>query len=240
MNRTVKLNLVTLVTRLSSQGPGHKDLSSLGSHGQHRNLWPLATRPGDCSLTRGSPAKNIFAYVPLSFLSGWESWSLSNFCFALVVKVFRHDCRNLNPHFYSASGRFAQITRISDSRESRDSRESCESIRANYATKYTTIAQLNVLCGLEQGSWELLLVCGPFSVGFSILSNRKSLGQRPVDPCLSSWVSQEHPAVAPRIFWILCVFFGTKMPGNRAISPHFLTKLHSAPGEKGKIPLEKI
>ena len=42
---------------------------------------------------------------------------------------------NLNPCFYSASGRFARITRISDSRESPDSRESCESIRANHATK---------------------------------------------------------------------------------------------------------
>ena len=33
------------------------------------------------------------------------------------------------------SGRFARITRISDSLESPDSRESCESIRANHATK---------------------------------------------------------------------------------------------------------
>ena len=41
----------------------------------------------------------------------------------------------LKPYFYSASGRFARITRISDSRESPDSRESCESIRANHATK---------------------------------------------------------------------------------------------------------
>ena len=37
--------------------------------------------------------------------------------------------------FYSASGRFARITRISDSRESPDSRDSRESIRANHATK---------------------------------------------------------------------------------------------------------
>ena len=41
----------------------------------------------------------------------------------------------LKPYFYSSSGRFARITRISDSRESPDSRESCESIRANHATK---------------------------------------------------------------------------------------------------------
>ena len=39
------------------------------------------------------------------------------------------------PYFYSVSGRFARITRISDSRESPDSHESCESIRANHATK---------------------------------------------------------------------------------------------------------
>ena len=39
------------------------------------------------------------------------------------------------PYFYSASGRFARITRISNSHESPDSRESCESIRANHATK---------------------------------------------------------------------------------------------------------
>ena len=37
------------------------------------------------------------------------------------------------------SGRFAQITRLSDSRESPDSRESCESIRANHATKHQTV-----------------------------------------------------------------------------------------------------
>ena len=39
------------------------------------------------------------------------------------------------PVFIAPSGRFARITRISDSRESPDSRESCESIRANHATK---------------------------------------------------------------------------------------------------------
>ena len=39
----------------------------------------------------------------------------------------------LKPYFDSASGRFARITRISDSRESPDSRQS---IRAIFATKY--------------------------------------------------------------------------------------------------------
>ena len=48
---------------------------------------------------------------------------------------FARIIRNFNPYFYSASGRFARITRISDSRESPASRESCKSIRANHATK---------------------------------------------------------------------------------------------------------
>ena len=51
---------------------------------------------------------------------------------SLVARTIRNAIR---PYFYSVSGRFARITRISDSRESPDSRESCESIRANHATK---------------------------------------------------------------------------------------------------------
>ena len=54
---------------------------------------------------------------------------------AIRANRFARIIRNWNPYFYSASGRFARITRISDSRESPDSRESCESIRANHATK---------------------------------------------------------------------------------------------------------
>ena len=43
--------------------------------------------------------------------------------------------------FFSASGRFARIIRISDSRESPDSRGSCEfPIRANHATECWTSA----------------------------------------------------------------------------------------------------
>ena len=34
-----------------------------------------------------------------------------------------------------------------------------------------------------------------------------SLGHRPVDPCLSRRVSQEHPAGVPRIVLVLCAFF---------------------------------
>ena len=54
---------------------------------------------------------------------------------AIRANRFARIIRNWNPYFYSASGQFARITRISDSRESPDSRESCESIRANHATK---------------------------------------------------------------------------------------------------------
>ena len=54
---------------------------------------------------------------------------------AIRANRFARIIRSWNPYFYSASGRFARITRISDSRESPDSRESCESIRANHATK---------------------------------------------------------------------------------------------------------
>ena len=54
---------------------------------------------------------------------------------AIRANRFARIIRSWNPYFYSASGRFAQITRISDSRESPDSRESCELIRANHATK---------------------------------------------------------------------------------------------------------
>ena len=57
---------------------------------------------------------------------------------AIRANRFARIIRNRNPYFYSASRRFARITRISDSRESGDSRESCESIRANHATKVKT------------------------------------------------------------------------------------------------------
>ena len=57
---------------------------------------------------------------------------------AIRANRFARIIRNWNPYFYSASGRFARITRISDSRESPDSRESCESIRANHATRAGT------------------------------------------------------------------------------------------------------
>ena len=58
---------------------------------------------------------------------------------AIRANRFARIIRNRNPYFYSASGRFARITRMSDSRESPDSRESCESIRANHATKFSSV-----------------------------------------------------------------------------------------------------
>ena len=72
------------------------------------------------------------------------SWFVTSFLSVLVARAIRESIRanrfariirNWNAYFYSASGRFARTTRISDSRESPDSRESCESIRANHATK---------------------------------------------------------------------------------------------------------
>ena len=48
---------------------------------------------------------------------------------AIGANRFAQIIRNWDPYFYGASGRFARIIRISDSRES------CESIRANHATK---------------------------------------------------------------------------------------------------------
>ena len=59
----------------------------------------------------------------------------------------------LKPYFYSASGRFARITRISDSRESPDSRESCESIRANHATKPGDFVLLSLPRAHTKSGW---------------------------------------------------------------------------------------
>ena len=76
---------------------------------------------------------------------------------AIGANRFARIICNQNPYFYSASGRFARITRISDSRESLDSRESCESIRANHATKSTCIpnssqGNLTLHIGFTQGN----------------------------------------------------------------------------------------
>ena len=71
---------------------------------------------------------------------------------AIRANRFARIIRNRNPYFYSASGRFARITRTSDSRESPDSRESCESIRANHATKLSRDRLRDkLLCSLAPG-----------------------------------------------------------------------------------------
>ena len=60
----------------------------------------------------------------------------------------------LKPLFYSASGRFARITRLSDSRESPDSRESCESIRANHATNSGPCVPRFPILGVALVKWS--------------------------------------------------------------------------------------
>ena len=60
------------------------------------------------------------------------AWAIRN---TIRANGFARIIRNSNPYFYSASGRFARIIRISDSRESPDSRELCESIRADHAAR---------------------------------------------------------------------------------------------------------
>ena len=72
---------------------------------------------------------------------------------AICANRFARIIRNWNPYFYSASGRFARITRISGSRESPDSRESCESIRANHATNSPETPPENTLV-FCQGRFE--------------------------------------------------------------------------------------
>ena len=90
---------------------------------------------------------------------------------AIRANRFARIIRSWNPHFYSASGRFAQITRIFDSRESPDSRESCESIRANHATKLSTQLIQKRFCG---GNFEIT----PLKINFDEIFWRHFLPQR--------------------------------------------------------------
>ena len=57
----------------------------------------------------------------------------------------------------------------------------------------------------------------PFFVRFSRVNNRKPLGHRPVDPCLSHRESQVHPVGVPGIFLSLCALF---FPEGRAPRNH--------------------
>ena len=63
---------------------------------------------------------------------------------AIRANRFARIIHNRNPHFYSAPGRFAKITRISDPHESPDSRESCELIRANWVIRANRFGQIRL------------------------------------------------------------------------------------------------
>ena len=71
---------------------------------------------------------------------------------AIRANRFARIIRNRNPYFYSASGRFARITRISDSRESPDS------IHANHATKAKV---LNSAHFWVDGAWKCFRAPSP-------------------------------------------------------------------------------
>ena len=98
----------------------------------HSPLKEVASSTGVAKIrnrTKGG-CQRLFAFVNL------VARAIRN---AIRANRFVRIIRNRNPYFYSASGRFAQMTPISDSRESPDSRESCESIRANHATKFVNV-----------------------------------------------------------------------------------------------------
>ena len=76
---------------------------------------------------------------------------------AIRANRFARIIRNWHPYFSSASGRFARITRISDSRESPDSRESCESIRTNHATTPAAAADFLRMLGFSRCSSGIAL-----------------------------------------------------------------------------------
>ena len=87
----------------------------------------------DCSVHSGFHATiRVPTNIRQLYYTGLVARAIRN---AIRANRLERIIRNWNPYFYSASGRFARIIRISDSRESPDSRESCESIRANHATK---------------------------------------------------------------------------------------------------------
>ena len=79
-----------------------------------------------------------------------------------------------------------------------------------------------------------------FSVRFSLVNNSKSLGHRPVDPCLSRRVSQGHPAGVPGIsLKFMCPFSGIttyhKFLENFAVAKTVTAiQLESAGQNKGK------
>ena len=106
---------------------------------------------------------------------------------AIRANRFARIIRTWNPYFYSASGRFAWITRISDSRESPDSRESCESIRANHATKLWTIRGFG---GSGRSAFFVRVGGGLEDSRGGLWLKNKSLSQRGFPPCLGASTGQ--------------------------------------------------
>ena len=85
---------------------------------------------------------------------------------AIRANRFARIIRNCHPYFYSASGRFARITLISDSRESPDSRES---IRANHATKLKKCLKTLV------SFWRFWVLLGHLGIEPPVTSVRETL-----------------------------------------------------------------
>ena len=127
---------------------------------------------------------------------------------AIRANRFTRIIRTRTPYFYSASGRFAQITRMSDSRESPDSRESYESIHANHATKWG---------GLRKGRFVILV----FPLFYSILGlqHTQMLGKT------ARKMSLSHP------------FWGAQVLVIDPILPIYRSSIGSLFDEKSRIPL---
>ena len=84
-------------------------------------------KSGNIQNNRGSSKKNP--------QKGWIGMDKPLAARAIRANRFARIIRNWYLYSYGVSGRFAWITRISDSRELPDSHGSCESIRAKHATK---------------------------------------------------------------------------------------------------------
>ena len=116
---------------------------------------------------------------------------------AIRANRFARVIRNSNPYFHSASGRFARIARISDSRESPDSRELCESTRPNHATK---VVHVCVSCWHRGFSgMSKPMVCLGQPGGF-----HKNAGNH---------ANEDDCQLSKKILWI----FSSNLPGNFAL-----------------------
>ena len=122
-----------------------------------RLLWHTNEPPLLCHMNRFDFVFNLLNFYSRQVISGLVARAIRN---VIRANRFARIIRNWNPYFYSVSGRFARITRISDSRESGDSRESCESIRANHGTKISGTCMFFVYWS---GSWGPLILGYGFS-----------------------------------------------------------------------------